>query len=322
MSNNSPAPAISIVIPAYNAASYIQEAVNSVLRQSLRNIEIIVIDDGSTDDTPNLISALAKEDSRVRAFSHENRGVGTVRNEGIEAATGEFIAFLDPDDRFPALDLLEYLYTKATQHRVAICGGEMEEFSPTSPTPTQKFGKVVDGFLFPKQGIIQYQDYQFEYGFYRFIYSRKLLQNNGIKFPPYARFQDPPFMVNAFLAAGQFYAVSRPAYSYRVEHKVVNWTPDKIDGLYRGIVDVWNSACAHKLEKLKRYTWFRIRDHYATTKHLLSPEQEAFVQEVEKQMNPKRGSLLHKIFSKDKNFADHRQRRITILGIPFTYFNK
>lgn len=322
---NSPSPAsmsalpsISVIIPAYNVAPYIEEAVRSVLAQSLNNIEIIIIDDGSTDETYNIITRIAADNSNICVISHENRGVGMARNEGIAAATGEYIAFLDPDDRYPSGCTLEILYKKAIEHNVNICGGELQEFSNLEPKAHQNFSADVDGFLFSGDGITQYSDYQFDYGFYRFIYKRDLLLQHHIEFPPYARFQDPPFMVRAFLAAGQFYALHLPTYALRVEHKTISWSRDKIDGLYSGIRDVWQLACTHRLPRLQHYTWLRIRNHYPSTGHMLTPAQQDFINNVEQAMNPQRRTMRYWLFSKDKNFADPRQKTLTILGRTYT----
>lgn len=315
----SASPAISVIIPAYNVAPYIEEAIRSVLSQSLSNIEIIIINDGSTDATYNIISRIAADNSRIHVVSHENRGVGRARNEGIAAASGEYIAFLDPDDRYPDKNTLERLYNTAIEHHVDICGGELQEFSGQDSKPHQNFAADVDGFLFPGDGIVKYADYQFDYGFYRFIYSRKLLVDNDIVFPPYSRFQDPPFMVKAFLAARHFYALHIPTYSLRVEHKTVTWNQDKIDGLYSGIRYIWQLACEHGLYRLQHYTWLRIRNHYPATGNLLSQSQHAFVQEVEQAMNPQRRTIRYRLFSKDKNFADPRKRGLTILGKTYFY---
>ena len=315
----SASPAISIIIPAYNVVSYIEEAIRSVLAQSLSNIEIIIINDGSTDATYDVITRIAADNSKIHVISHENRGVGKARNEGIASATGEYIAFLDPDDRYPSANTLETLYKTAIEHHVDICGGELQEFSDIEPEGHQNFSADVDGFLFSNDGIIQYADYQFDYGFYRFIYKRSLLLKHHIEFPPYARFQDPPFMVRAFLAAGHFYALHLPTYALRVEHKTISWTQNKIDSLYRGIHDLWQLASTHGLHQLQRYTWLRIRNHYPATGHMLNQSQQDFVNDVEQAMNPQRRTMRHWLFSKDKNFSDPRKRALTILGKTYFY---
>ncbi|MDP6673510.1 MAG: glycosyltransferase, partial [Gammaproteobacteria bacterium] len=94
--NNSSNPLISIVVPAHNAATTIKETIDSVLRQTLTDFELLIIDDGSTDDTVKIVANIT--DSRVHCFSFANEGPSAARNRGIERTTGEFVAFLDADD--------------------------------------------------------------------------------------------------------------------------------------------------------------------------------------------------------------------------------
>tara|TARA_Y100001954_G_scaffold57286_1_gene61741 strand:+ start:1204 stop:2067 length:864 start_codon:yes stop_codon:yes gene_type:complete len=89
---------ISIVIPAYNAEPYLEETVNSVLEQTLEDWEIIIINDGSKDNTLELCEKLSKQDPRIHFFSQANQGVSVARNHGISKTKGEYIAFLDADD--------------------------------------------------------------------------------------------------------------------------------------------------------------------------------------------------------------------------------
>lgn len=89
---------ISVIIPAYNAESFIAETLNSVLTQSYRDLEVIVIDDGSTDRTAEIVEKIARRDERVRLVFQQNAGVAAARNAGIKMARGEWFAFLDADD--------------------------------------------------------------------------------------------------------------------------------------------------------------------------------------------------------------------------------
>jgi glycosyltransferase involved in cell wall biosynthesis len=92
-------PLVSIIIPAYNYAAFIAEAVNSALRQSHRNIEVVIIvDDGSTDNTAEVAQRLMQQDARVRYVYQANQGLSAARNTGIKNAKGEFLVFLDADD--------------------------------------------------------------------------------------------------------------------------------------------------------------------------------------------------------------------------------
>lgn len=88
-------PRVSVIMPAYNARAYIEEAINSVLSQNYDNIELIVVDDGSTDGTPEAADQFG---DRVKLFQQKNAGPAAARNRGMAAATGDFIAFLDADD--------------------------------------------------------------------------------------------------------------------------------------------------------------------------------------------------------------------------------
>jgi len=89
-------PLVSIIIPTYNAEKYILDTVNSALSQTYKNIEIIIIDDGSTDDTLNLINSFRLE--KVKIFTQENKGASVARNNGLKHASGKYIQFLDADD--------------------------------------------------------------------------------------------------------------------------------------------------------------------------------------------------------------------------------
>ena len=90
---------VSIIMPAYNCEKYVAEAINSILAQTYRNWELLVLDDGSKDNTLRLIKEFSQKDSRIKALSNgKNMGVSATRNRGIEIASGEWIAFLDSDD--------------------------------------------------------------------------------------------------------------------------------------------------------------------------------------------------------------------------------
>ncbi|MDR2222762.1 MAG: glycosyltransferase [Flavobacteriaceae bacterium] len=103
-------PKVSVIVPVYNGAKYIRRAIDSLLKQSLYDIEIIVVDDGSTDDTLNIVKSIV--DEKIRILSKVNEGVSIARNVGIEIARGEYIGFVDADD-FVNIDMYETLYSKA-----------------------------------------------------------------------------------------------------------------------------------------------------------------------------------------------------------------
>lgn len=113
---------ISVIIPMYNAESYIRQCIRSVIGQTYRNLEILVIDDGSTDGSPGICRQFSLADSRVRLYRQENGGVSRARNYGLDIASGEYIFFLDSDDAIHPLLLEEMMGQVQTQRaRMVFC---------------------------------------------------------------------------------------------------------------------------------------------------------------------------------------------------------
>lgn len=104
---------ISVIVPVYNAAKYISDTLYSIQSQTMKDIEIICIDDGSNDNSAEIIKEKQAQDIRIRYEYQPNQGAGTARNRGIENSTGEFIAFMDADDCYPNIYALERLYVAA-----------------------------------------------------------------------------------------------------------------------------------------------------------------------------------------------------------------
>lgn len=107
---------ISIVIPLYNTEKYIEDCVRSVLKQDYSNIELIVINDGSTDNSQIIVESIIKEDIRVKLYNIDNNGVSNARNVGIDIAEGEFIIFIDADD-YISPDYVSYMYKMAKESK-------------------------------------------------------------------------------------------------------------------------------------------------------------------------------------------------------------
>ena len=115
-------PLISVIIPVYNVEKYLRECLDSVLAQTYKNLEIILIDDGSPDNCGKICDEYAQKDNRIKVIHQVNQGVSAARNAGLKVATGEYIAFVDSDD-FIKPDMYEYLYALISKEHadMAMC---------------------------------------------------------------------------------------------------------------------------------------------------------------------------------------------------------
>lgn len=112
-------PKISIIVPVYNTEKYLDKCINSMVNQTLKNIEIILINDGSTDNSLSICKGYADADNRIKLFSIDNSGAGAARNVGLSHSNGDYIGFVDSDDWIEN-DMFEKLYDKALETRSSI----------------------------------------------------------------------------------------------------------------------------------------------------------------------------------------------------------
>ena len=256
-------PKISIIIPVYNTEKYLHECLDSVVNQTLKDIEIICIDDGSTDNSYQILQEYADKDSRFVILQQENKGAGRARNSGLKNATGEFVAFLDSDDYYLNTDVLESLYENAKKNDVLICGGGFAELRPDGTIFSQWKNTKEYGYYFESDKLIEYQDYQFDFGFTRFIYKRTFLLENNIFFSQRKYFEDPTFFVKAMTLAKDFFAIKKIVYWYRIGYKKNTWNINKITDLLDGILENMTFSKNHNLEILNEVTASRFLNDYS-----------------------------------------------------------
>lgn len=255
----SDSPVVSVIVPVYNAGRYLSDCLRSVQNQTLRNIEIICVDDGSQDESESILRRHAGHDNRITVIRQENRGSGFARNVALGVAKGDYVSFLDADDVYPSDAVLSLLVNSCVSSGTSVAGGGVCLIDGSELTSGEKRGKP---WFFPSAETVDYFEFQEDYGYQRFIYDREMLESNGILFPLYKRFQDPPFMVKALSASKKFSTVPFDTYGYRVSHKEVRWNDEKVNDLLAGIGDVLDLAIKDGYRHIVHRTLHRIDREY------------------------------------------------------------
>lgn len=249
---------VAVIIPVYNMEKYLEECLDSVLAQTLKNFEIICINDGSSDGSLNILKEYSGKNECITVIDQVNQGVSAARNKGLQSANAEYVCFMDPDDFYPDDKVLEDLYEEAKNHNALICGGSFSRYNDKTREKTVQFDGFYKQYTFSENAVVSYADYQYDYGYHRFLYSLQLLKTQKIEFPPYRRFQDPPFFVKVMIAAKEFYAIKRIVYCYRVGHQTVKWNEEKVLAFMRGVCDNLQISADYCLSNLHAVTVQRI----------------------------------------------------------------
>ncbi len=223
--------AISIILAIYNQEKYLADCLNSILIQSLSALEIICVNDGSTDSSLEILQKYREDDDRILVITQENCGTGKARNIGIDQATGEYICFMDPDDYYPNPECLKRLYETAVSKNADIVGGNRFEVENDIVT------KYSINF-FTKEGFYIYRTNQFLYGHTRFIYRRSLINAYSIYNVDAVRFEEQLFLMKAMTCAEKYYAITDEVYYHRIyERESKNYSLDIIVGMAKSLVE-------------------------------------------------------------------------------------
>ena len=138
-------PKISVIVPVYMAENYLEKCINSILSQTFRDFELILINDGSNDKSGEICDQYRKKDERIKVIHQNNRGIAATRNTGLESAVGEYIAFVDSDDYADSM-LFELMYNKAKLNNsdIVMCNYNLVDGDNISPVKL-KYNTVYDG---------------------------------------------------------------------------------------------------------------------------------------------------------------------------------
>ena len=237
---------VSVIIPVYNMEKYLEECLDSVVNQTLKEIEIITVDDGSIDNSLLILERYAQKNESIVILKQRNRGAGPARNNGIRNAKGKYLIFLDPDDFYPSDDCLEALYNAAEEQHVRMCGGIIMQDSYGARTICHKM--TIKDFCCNR--IVKANDYPVYSGHVRYLFRTDMIRENDICFPAYRRFQDPPFTVKAMACAKEFYGLDKEVYVRRVTYKKLDYSLEVCTDILHGIRDVFQMAKENNFMKL------------------------------------------------------------------------
>lgn len=219
MTKQTTAPKVSILVPIFNVEKYLRQCLDSVVNQTLKDIEIICINDGSTDSSPEIIDEYAKNDPRFVVITKKNSGYGDSMNRGLEKARGEYIGIVESDD-WVDIDMFENLYDIAVENDVEVVKSNFYFFSGLGNT-NKKFQlvnrvdseKVIDpietnSVFFPQAAI------------WTGLYKKSFLNKNKITFLPTAgaSFQDTGFNFKVWASAKKAFLTNDAYLHYRIDN--------------------------------------------------------------------------------------------------------
>lgn len=220
-------PLVSVIIPVYNVREYLEDSVRTVRDQTLENIEIVLVDDGSTDGSSELCDRLASEDSRIKVIHKENGGVSDARNVGMEAASADYIGFVDSDD-YIAPNMYEVLYKELIENQadLSYCGFYHVENGINRPDYKLTSGK----FIYSGKEITKNVLYSNNLTMHLWtkLYKKEIALRH--KFPVGKTYEDAFFTIPYFLDCKKAVAIMEPLYRYiKREGSIVNSPYSKAD---------------------------------------------------------------------------------------------
>lgn len=215
-------PKVSAVVPVYNVEKYLTQCIDSALAQTLEDIEIICVDDGSTDGCGTILDEYAAQDSRVKVIHQPNGGYGKAMNAGLDAATGEYFAVLESDD-FILPDSYEILYESAKRFDAEVVRADFYFYTTVDGKPNLKLEQVSHDYTWYYRLICPREEteaFRFVMHNWTGIHKLSFLREKGIRYneTPGASYQDNGFYFQVFTQTDRLLYVPRACYAYRYDN--------------------------------------------------------------------------------------------------------
>lgn len=210
-------PAVSVITPVYNVARYLPECLDSLLSQRLKAIEFICVNDGSTDDSPDILRAYSSLDPRIVVIDKENSGYGASMNRGIDVARGEYIGIVESDD-FASPKMFKKLYSFAKRHDCDLVKSNYYEHDESGDREVRLYDAFSYRRVFDPRRIPSVM--RVVPTIWAGLYRRSMLVDNGIRFneTPGASFQDTSFVQKTWMASRRAALLKDAFLHYRVDN--------------------------------------------------------------------------------------------------------
>ena len=249
-------PKVSIIMPVYNAEKYLREALDCVLNQTMSEIEVLCVDDGSTDSSLDILHEYAAKDPRLTVYTQNHQYAGAARNLGIKHAAGKYLLFLDADDLFDP-QMVEKSYARAEETSADICvfGGEeyYEETGERSPQPNLCRAELCPETVFSAKSRPNDIFRVSTPCPWNKLYRREFIISEGIEFQTVRSCNDLAFVLTAFACAERITLLNEPLVLYRQHNASLQHTQNKDPlAFYAGLVEFRERLTARGLyEPLK-----------------------------------------------------------------------
>ena len=335
-------PKVSIIVPIYNVEPYIDECLDSLVRQTLKELEFICIDDGSVDNSFKILEEYAKCDARFIVLKQNREGQGIGRNKCIELAKGEYIAFVDPDDKLE-LNAMEELYNFAKEKNAEVVQFDSMTFGVSTKDKRNSFIKKYRKefkFDLQKKDIFNWRDLKNEklltdidYHVWSRFYKTSFVKDNKLQFAPTTNGEDHLFIIGMLFNANKIHFLNKSFYWYRLRPgSMVNTKSDNNFCAFKNLeltekylqekgllpeLDLILSR--YKTQKLQWHITQILEDsiprYLEQAKNFLSIEE---YEHFDKLLKTPRYSLTEQIFSlKNERIEGVKYKYLTVLGFKF-----
>lgn len=303
-------PEISVIVPAYNVEEYIGKCLKSLKNQTFKNFEVLVVDDGSTDNTYEMIKSSSENDERFRLMKCEHCGLSGVRNFALQNALGDYIAFVDSDD-FVSEDYLGVLYKLCKENDAEISTCNFYYYFPKDDSSKVRIRKTGDRVLTSKDALkILLRDKKMQSYVWNKLFKRTLFFENDITFPS-IYFEDLCTTPKLIYFSNRVASTSKALYYYtQREGSIMNMNKiqlDKVDDLITSVSRLNHFFCCQKCNDFRSDLKKNARKFFYASKYFAYEECKGKI---------KFRKTCEKLRMIDKNFK-HIRRHPELVELPY-----